>query len=281
MINRLLMVSAVALGMVGVYTASSGQDPAGREAVPDQDREPAEEPEAGDPDADVRKAARQVDALLRASAEINPPPHERVRRGQELRRELEAEANGLRVRLRDLLDADKLKEAEQVERRLAEVMAQLAQLPPPPPPGAIEEEASRPKREIGEAPGVGPGERADRLEREGREIVAPWDGRGIPGPRSGIEEMEQRIRHLEAAADNLHAAGLHEPADHFQHQADQMRHELLEEQKARAARDKDQALAELHEMVHQLREEVEELRQTVIELRERVDKLSTRVRRQR
>jgi len=223
--------------------------------------------------------------------ELKQKHHELTEKAQAIQRELEGlrddqddEARHLQAMLREVRDG-----AEHVEREIHGIQEAMKGRPEGPPPHEREQmmrHLEEIKREIGRLSEAGKHDEAERLKREGHEIMQRLQGRPGPPPPAPPrvpEEVERRIRHLQVAIENLHAAGLHEAAERLAQEMERRMAEFREGPRRGPGPPRppehregppqpphpEQVIGQLRGEVEQLRREMNELRQMLKELLER------------
>jgi len=150
------------------------------------------------------------------------------------------------------------------------------------------------KRKITELSAAGRHDEAERLKREGRQMMERFQAAQRERPRpdqprpdqprpdqprpEGADELQRRIEHVKAAIENLRAAGLHEPAERLAEQMERAIREHRErfgdrpdrphpaEHPDRPRPEHPEAIPHIQEQINQMRREMEEMRQLLKEL---------------
>jgi DNA repair exonuclease SbcCD ATPase subunit len=217
-------------------------------SVPAQDPKPEpgapEAKEGGRKGSKAAGPAEPADGVGRGAkalpAQADRPEKDLSAKGRAMdKREIELKRELLKAReaVRELRESGKEVEADEVERRVQNLEAELA------------------RRE---------GNRGEVFEWRGPR--PPGEGPQVPPEKA---ELERRLRHLKVAVDNLHAAGMHEPADMIARESDRMRREFAADERGGLRGPMPPGPG-----IERLQAELQELRQTVEDLRARVEALS-------
>jgi beta-lactamase regulating signal transducer with metallopeptidase domain len=265
-----------------------GDRPAEREREGDRpaerEREPAEREREGDRPA-VRE--REGDRPAEREREGDRPGGEAreapVREMAQRRAQLMEQAGEIRRKLASLRP-DQDGDARELRGALERIEVQLRELQSPAPGRerllARLEEVKAAFRRAQEA---GRADEAERLEREGRELMQMLEQR--PGDRPpgqpGGEEAQRRMQHLRAAIENLHAAGLHAQAEALARDGVRLaggeRPAAADlDRRPAAPRDVPAPGPQLERAVMELRGQVQELRQQMEEIRRHLREIAER-----
>lgn len=217
-----------------------------------------------------QKKARQAPAETSERRERAAHRQSREIHGHDMERHLDQ----LRKRVRELVAAGKLEEAEGLERHIQGLIK------PNPEKGAesrgrrmeLDEHLATLRREIQELHRAGRHEEAERLELRSRELIAEARRGSTPNKDEEIERESHRLENLRRAIEHLREAEKHDLADELVHEA-RDREERLE-------RMMDKRMHEENERTERLADEVAELHALVGKLREEIKNLTRRIDRQ-
>jgi len=217
---------------------------------------------AGDPDP--RELRERADELERKAQDLKADGQpDRAQQAMREARELRAKARNPgepesppRPEKPQLPEKRVRMEERELNERLDAAMAELKELRA----AGKEEEAIKVKRRIQELQAA--------QARAGRPALGEQRPPRDFGPADGPQEMQRRLRHLQAAIENLHAAGMHEPAERLTGEAESMRRHL------NAVRQGPRQPGAPGPEIERLHSELEELRQAIRELNRRVDQLA-------
>ncbi|MCL4201937.1 MAG: hypothetical protein KJ000_05540 [Pirellulaceae bacterium] len=258
-----------------------GDRPAEREREGDR---PAERERDGDRPADrEREGDRPAEREREGDRPVGQQREAQLREMAQRRAQLQEQAGDIRRKL-ESLRPDQEGDARELRGALERIEVQLRELQPPAPGRerllARLEEVKAAFRRAQEA---GRADEAERLEREGRELMQMLGQR--PGDRPhgqpGDEDVQRRMQHLRTAIENLRAAGLHAQAEALAREGERLaRGERPEtagpDRRPDAPRDVpapgphlERAVMELRGQVQELRGQLEEIRQHLREMSER------------
>jgi chromosome segregation ATPase len=206
----------------------------------DRGRGEAGDKKEGEPrDGDEGPRRRDAEKKERDVERPKPEGEARSRELGEKRRQLEERAQAVKRQLGELGEAGgekaeklrgELREIQEAGKRLEDEARQIMERRGPQPPereqvqGRLEEL----RQKIGQLIEAGRYDDAERLKREGREMIERMQERLRPEERRRPEgpvppeELQRRIHHLKAAIENLHAAGMHDQAEQLAQHVERM-----------------------------------------------------------
>jgi len=258
-----------------------GDRPAEREREGDR---PAERERDGDRPADrEREGDRPAEREREGDRPVGQQREAQLREMAQRRAQLQEQAGDIRRKL-ESLRPDQEGDARELRGALERIEVQLRELQPPAPGRerllARLEEVKAAFRRAQEA---GRADEAERLEREGRELMQMLGQRlgDRPHGQPGDEDVQRRMQHLRTAIENLRAAGLHAQAEALAREGERLaRGERPEtpgpDRRPDAPRDVPGPGPQLERAVMELRGQVQELRGQLEEIRQHLREMSER-----